>query len=179
MMPATPLPELRTNRVVLRAMQPSDIGPWHVAWLNDPEVVRWSNQRFVAHTQDSCERYRAGFDGSANLYASARLADSGEPIGSLTAYRNLHHGTADIGILIGERRLWGQGYGFEAFALLSAWLAVTPGLRKLSCGTLACNHGMISIAERCGYHREAVRSAQELVDGEPVDIVHFARFVHG
>ena len=46
----------------------------------------------------------------------------------------------------------------------------------MTAGTLACNRAMLSVAGRSGMAREGVRRAQELVDGEPTDIVHFARF---
>lgn len=177
MMLASPLPFLQGARVCLRPMQAADVTPSHVAWLNDPEVVRLSNQRFVQHTLDSSLRYHASFVGSANLYASVRLAAGDQAIGTLTAYRSLHHGTADIGILMGARKFWGQGLGLEAFALFADWLATQPGLRKLTCGTLASNHGMLKVAERSGFEREAVRVGQELVDGQPTDVVYFARFV--
>lgn len=178
MMPATPLPVLQGPRVRLQAMQPEDITRVHVGWLNDAEVVRYSNQRFVHHSLPSCARYQAGFAGSSNLYASVRLVGCDQRVGTLTAYRSLRHGTADIGILIGERSVWGQGLGLEAFKLLADWLASQPGLRKLSCGTLACNHAMLKIAQHAGFAREAVRVAQEVVDGQPTDIVLFARFIH-
>lgn len=177
MLAATPLPTLQGPRVVLRSMQAADITDTHVGWLNDPEVVRHSNQRFVHHTPASSLRYLHSFEGSGNLYASVRLHDGDRAIGTLTAYRSLHHGTADIGILMGDRATWGQGLGLEAFALLADWLAAQPGMRKLTCGTLACNHGMLKIAQRAGFVREAVRVGQELVDGQPTDIVYFARFV--
>jgi RimJ/RimL family protein N-acetyltransferase len=157
-------------------MRSSDITAQHVAWLNDPEVVRFSNQRFVQHTLESSRRYLHGFEGSPNLYLSARLIATDQAVGTLTAYRNPHHGTADIGILMGERSLWGQGLGLEAFKLLAGALAAPGGLRKLTCGMLACNHGMVAIARRAGFVQEAVRAGQELVDGQPTDLLYFARF---
>jgi ribosomal-protein-alanine N-acetyltransferase len=168
--------ELRGERVRLRPMRPADITPLHVGWLNDPTVVRYSNQRFVRHTRYTSRSYLGRFEGSGDLYLSVRLLESDRPIGTLTAYRQLHHGTADIGILMGERAVWGQGLGGEAFKLLADWLAQQPGMRKLTCGTLSVNTGMLKIAERAGFAREAVRVAQELVDGQPADIVYFARF---
>lgn len=168
--------ELRGERVRLRPMRPADITPLHVAWLSDPEVVRYSNQRFVRHTRYTSRSYLGRFEGSGDLYLSARLLESDRPIGTLTAYRQLHHGTADIGILMGERAVWGQGLGGEAFKLLADWLAVQPGMRKLTCGTLSLNHGMLKIAERAGFEREAVRVAQELVGGKAADLIYFARF---
>lgn len=183
-MPATPLPPLlQGERVRLRPFTAADITDAYVAWLNDPEVVRYSNQRFVRHTRESCCRYFEGFGaGSPNLFASLRVAkpdasDRGEiPVGTLTAYRSLQHGTADVGILLGERAVWGQGIGLEAWRLLTDWLLTTPGLRKVTAGTLACNVAMISVAERSGMQREGVRAAQEVVNGVPTDIVYFGRF---
>lgn len=171
------LPPLwESERVALRQMTSADITTHHVAWLNDPLVVRFSNQRFVQHTQSSCLRYLAGFEGSPHLYLSARLRSTGQPIGTLTAYRSMHHGTADIGILMGERSLWGQGLGADAFGLLARWLASQPGMRKLTCGMLACNQGMVAVAQRAGFVPEAVRARQELVEGVATDLLYFARF---
>ena len=172
-----PGPVLRGARLTLRAMQASDITPTHVAWLNDAEVVRFSNQRFVQHTLDSSLRYWAGFEVGDNLYLSVRRRDNDQALGTLTAYRNRHHGTADLGILMGERSAWGQGLGQEAFCLLADWLAQQPGMRKLTCGTLAINHAMLQVAARAGFHREAVRVAQEWVEGQATDLIYFARFV--
>lgn len=175
-----PLPaRLQGPRVHLRAMRATDIGDTHLGWLRDPEVVRFSNQRFVAHTLESCRRYLDSFEGSPNLYASIRRSEDDLALGTLTAYRHPHHGTADIGILVGARCVWGQGFGSEAFTLLADWLAVQPGMRKLTCGTLAVNHGMRRIAERAGFHEEGRRRAQEMVEGRAEDIVYFARFAHG
>lgn len=181
MMPATPLPPLLQGpRVRLRSFTAADITEAYIGWLNDPAVVRYSNQRFVQHTRDSCERYLAGFEGSANLFVSLRIVrpagGAEQAMGTLTAYRWLPHGTADIGILIGDRAAWGQGLGLEAWQVLTDWLIATPGVRKLTAGTLACNRSMLAVAERSGMQREAVCRAQELVDGVPTDIIHFARF---
>ena len=182
-MPATPMPPLLQGlRVRLRPFTADDITEGYIGWLNDAEVVRYSNQRFVRHTRESCERYFAGFAGSANLFVSLRvLAPDGieKPVGTLTAYRSLAHGTADVGILLGERAVWGQGFGLEAWLLFTDWLLTTPGLRKVTAGTLAANRSMLAVTELSGMRREGVRRAQELVEGVPTDIVYFARFAPG
>lgn len=176
MTPNTPLPLLLGRHVLLRPMQADDVTPAHVAWLNDPLVVQHSNQRFVQHTAASCLQYLARFEGSPDVYASVRLQGTDRAVGTITAYRSLQHGTADIGILMGERSFWGQGLGADAFGTLADWLAAQPGMRKLTCGTLACNHGMLAVAHRVGFAREAIRVGQELVEGQPTDLVYFARF---
>lgn len=168
---------VRGTRVLLRPMTAADIGATHVGWLNDPIVVRYSNQRFRRHSIASCLAYLRSFEGTANGYWSIRRLEDDLPLGTLTAYRAPQHGTADVGILLGERQVWGQGYGQEAWNLVLDALAREPGLRKLTCGTLANNGAMRRLAERAGMHVEGVRRAQEVVDGLPEDIVLYARFV--
>lgn len=169
-------PELFGHTVWLRPFGAPDLTEAYIDWLNDPRATRFSNQRFVRHTRESCERYLAGFAGTPNLFFSMRLQSDGRAIGTMTAYRAPQHGTADVGILVGDTSVWGQGHGQDAWNTLTGWLIAQPGMRKVTAGMLACNHGMRRIAERSGMQLEAVRRAQELVDGEPHDILYYARF---
>ena len=175
------LPRLQGDRVKLRPFGLGDITEAYIGWLNDPETVRFSNQRFVRHTRETSEHYLASFSGGPNLFASIHLTDASDgrdtAVGTLTAYRQPHHGTSDIGILIGDRRVWGQGIGLDAFSTLCHWLAAQPGMRKITCGTLACNTGMVKLAKRAGMQLEAVRERHELVDGQATDLLYFARFI--
>lgn len=154
----------------------SDIGPAYVGWLNDFEVVRYSNQRFRTHTIDTCQTYFASFEGSANLFVAIRDRADDRLVGTMTAYRALHHGTVDIGIMIGDRACWGQGVGQEAWDLLLGWLLTRPEIRKATAGTLACNRGMVRLLERSAMTLEGVRVAQEIVDGVARDIVLYGKF---
>ena len=41
--------ELSGQRVVLRTFVPADLTDQYISWLNDPQTMRWSNQRFLHH----------------------------------------------------------------------------------------------------------------------------------
>lgn len=164
------------ERLYLCPFTESDITADYIRWLNDPEVVRFSNQRFRRHDEKICLDYLRTFADSDNLFLAVRLADDKRLIGTMTAYVSSQHGTADMGLLIGECGLWGRGFGLEAWNLLLNHLLRARRLRKITAGTLRCNLGMTRIMERSGMHMEAVRSQQELVDGEPQDVLHFAKF---
>lgn len=167
---------LSGKKVKLTRFGERDITDDYIGWLNDPEVTRFSNQRFVRHDRESCGRYLASFEDTQNLFVSIRRLDDDRAIGTMTAYVSPHHGTADIGILIGDRSVWGAGYGQDAWDTLLEFLATQPGMRKLTAGTLACNVPMIRLAENSGMELEGRRRAQELVEGEPVDMLYFAKF---
>lgn len=169
---------LRGDKVLLRPFTALDIDDSYIGWLNDPDVVRFSNQRFLRHDRKSCLRYLDSFEGTANLFMSARrLADDCQ-IGTLTAYVSPHHLTVDVGIMIGDKTAWGMGYGQDAWNTLADWLLGWKKIRKLTAGTLACNYGMIKLLERSGMTLEAVRKEQEIVEGSPTDILYYAKF-HG
>jgi ribosomal-protein-alanine N-acetyltransferase len=168
--------ELRGEKTTLRPFGAQDITAAYLGWLNDPRVVRLSNQRFRTHDAASSLAYLRGLQDSGNLFAVIQLTSTGRPVGTLTAYISAAHLTADVGIMVGNPQVWGQGVGFDAWKTWCEWLLAARGLRKLTAGTLDCNHAMIRIMERSGMHREAVRRQQELVEGEPHDILYYARF---
>lgn len=167
---------LSGERLYLCPFTKSDITADYIRWLNDPEVVRFSNQRFRHHDEKSCLAYLQTFADSGNLFLAICLCDDERLIGTMTAYVSAQHGTADMGLLIGERGLWGQGFGLEGWNLLLGHLLRDRKLRKITAGTLRCNVGMTRIMERSGMRLEAVRSQQEMVDGEAQDVLYFAKF---
>jgi ribosomal-protein-alanine N-acetyltransferase len=167
---------LSGSKVVLRPFAATDITAEYIGWLNDPEVVKYSNQRFVRHTPESCLRYFHSFAGNANMFISVRMIVDDSPLGTMTAYVSPHHQTVDIGILIGRRALWGGGLGQDAWKTLLNWLIKQNGIRKVTAGTMRCNTGMVKLMERSGMRLEAIRPAQELLDGVPQDMLYFGKF---
>jgi ribosomal-protein-alanine N-acetyltransferase len=167
---------LKGNRVDIKPFLITDISDTYINWLNDSEVVKFSNQRFISHGLDSCLRYQASFQNSDNLFMAIRRLSDGKMIGTITAYISKHHGTVDVGILIGDKTVWGKGYGLDAWITFTNWLLNRNDIRKLTAGTLACNFGMIKLMERSGMVLEASRKAQELIEGQPTDILYYAKF---
>ncbi len=167
---------LSGRKVVLQRFSESDITDAYISWLNDPVTMRFSNQRFLRHDQQSSQRYLATFDDSPNLLLSVRDKSNGTAIGTMTAYLSPMHGTADMGILIGDRSAWGQGFGLDAWMTLMQHLLAELRVRKVTAGTLACNGAMLSLTAKSGMQPDGQRSKQELVDRVPHDILYFAKF---
>lgn len=167
---------LHCGPVTIEPFGPDDISEDYLGWLNDPEVVRFSNQRFVRHDCETASRYLASFSGSDNLFLAVRDIQSEILIGTLSAYRSRHHGTADIGIMIGARAIWGRGYGEAAWSGLLGWLLGDGGTRKVTAGTLRFNHAMVRLMEKSAMTVEGLRRAQEIVGGKTHDILLYAKF---
>lgn len=168
--------EIRGSKVSLRLFHKDDITDKYIGWLNDPQVVRFSNQRFITHDRENCLKYLDSFVNTDNLFLSVRRNDTGQAIGTMSAYISRHHSTVDIGILIGELLVWGKGYGQDAWNTLTQWLLTQDSTRKITGGALACNQAMIHIMEHSGMKLEAVKKLQEIVNGVPQDIMYYSKF---
>jgi len=167
---------LQGKKVILRKFTEPDIDDIYIGWLNDPDVVRFSNQRFLRHNGKSSLQYLASFESTDNLFISVCLLPDEKPVGTMTAYVSKPHATVDVGILLGDKSVWGLGVGQDAWDTLINWLLEHDDIRKVTAGTLACNHGMLRIMERSGMHCEAIRKKQEIVNTRAVDILYYAKF---
>ena len=160
---------ITTDRLRLRPLRL--VLPRHPVWLNDPEVVRYSEQRHVRHTAESCAAYLETFDFETSFVWG--IVSGFDHIGNITARIDQFNDTADIGILIGERGCWGQGYGAEAWRAVCDYMLTR--VRKVEAGTMGCNAGMLRVFHKTGMVIEGHRRAHFMVDGQPVDLTMAAR----
>jgi [ribosomal protein S5]-alanine N-acetyltransferase len=162
--------------VSLRLFRESDISNIFVSWLNDKKVVKYSNQRFLNHTHKSCLDYLRSFSNAQNIYWAIEDKKTKELYGSITAYIQDNHSTADIGLMVGNKNAWGKGVGFDAWRLMMDFLFTQYGIRKVTGGALRANVGMICIMKKSKMTHEATRKDHELINGEPMDILYFCKF---
>lgn len=167
---------IATERIRLVRFEPRHITPEYIGWLNDRDLMRYSNQRFVHHTEETCRAYLSSFENSRNLFLAVERIHDGRMIGTMTAYFDVPHNRADIGILIGESSARGCGYGTEAWVALMRYLFEEWGVRKITAGTMSENIAMCRLAAKAGMIPDGVRNRHNLLDDREVDVVHFAAF---
>lgn len=148
----------------------------YISWLNDPEVVRFSEQRHQKHTKKTCQKYITSFKNTKNKLLAIELKDSHHHIGNISILRNMQNRVADIHILIGEKKEWGKGYGGEAFELVLKMLLQDANIRKISAGAMSENKGMIKLACSCEMKVEAVIPKYFYWNGKEVDLVCMAKY---
>lgn len=166
---------IQSDRLQLVPFAGEHLTECYVGWLNDPIVVRFSDQRHRTHTLESCREYWRSFEGGpSHLWAIVRRMGDPRYIGTMTAYVDPVHEVADVGILIGERSAWQQGYGREAWTAALDFLLTRLGLRKVTAGTIADNQGMLALMRATGMVEDGRRIAQAVFEGRRVDVVHAA-----
>jgi RimJ/RimL family protein N-acetyltransferase len=170
-------PRLPFDGGYICAFEQRHLTPRYVSWLNDPEVVRYSEQRHMRHTLTSCQAYFDSFRGSDDLFLAIEAVDPPlGHIGNISVTIDLPNAVADMSILVGERRAWGTGLGSRAWCAVLKELLARPTIRKITAGTMAANSKMLRLMERSGMTIEGGRSRQFLLEGNEVDLVLAAKF---
>lgn len=169
-------PVLETPRLVLQPFPDDLLTDTYVGWLNDPDVVRFSEQRHMTHTRESCRDFIASFAGTPHgLWAIRDKTRGRRHIGNISTDITPRAGTGDIRILIGDRAAWGTGLGAEAWMAVMTHLFNDLGLARVTAGTLAGNTGMLRIMEKSGMRETHRRPGPTLVDGRAMDIIYACR----
>ncbi len=168
--------KLEGSKIYLEYFSESCIKDEYISWLNDPEIVRFSNQRYSNHTVDTSLQYLSSFRDTDNLFLAIRMIDTAKLVGTINAYVDLRHGVADMGIMIGDREQWGNGIGLDSWSTLMQYLFDGANLRKVTGGTLRPNEGMVQVMLRSGMHLEAVREKHSMLEDVPTDIVLYSKF---
>lgn len=169
---------IKTKRLALKSFDKKYLTEQYVAWLNDPVVTQFSRQRHTEHTLEECKAYYRTFENSDNLFIAVIYQEGRRDvhIGNLTVTVDKLNSTADIAILIGDRRLWGKGIGFEAWRAISSYLLEELSIRKVTGGCYSTNLAMKKIMLNSGMAPDGIRKDHILVNGSPIDIEHYALF---
>ncbi len=168
---------LVTPSLNLRTLEARHAGGAYLAWMNDSEVMAFTESRFASHDAASLEAFIAAMnDSPANLllglFDRADDAHIGNiKLGPIEAW----HGRAWIGIVIGERTRWGRGLAREAIDALARYGLESLGLRRVLAGIYADNTGSLRAFAKAGF-AEIARLPQHSRSGETfVDDVIMAR----
>ena len=104
-------------------VRPEQVSLWHLeeqdlelvlAWRNDPEVMKWlpSAQRPLLW-QDHLDWFRRYHSGLVWQYDWTIQLETGSLVRRRRRVGTVHYvnHTSEIGLLVGEKTLWGQGIG--------------------------------------------------------------------
>lgn len=171
---------LVTPRLLLEPFPDELLTERYVSWLNDPDVVRFSEQRHRVHTLDSCRDFVASFAGTPNgLWAMREKSRGLRHIGNISTEVDLVAGVGDIRILVGEKDCWGTGLGAEAWIAVMEHLFNDLGLARVTAGTVMENAGMRRIMAKSGMTETHTEPAPTPIDGRPATFVFAERLAPG
>lgn len=145
------------RRVCLRPLEKEDLAAIR-QWANDPDIRRLTGE-VEPMSQAKAEEFLAKVDGeSGRVWFIISLCDSGRPIGEAGLLRMFPPWrTTDLSIILGEKDVWGQGYGTEAILLLLDYAFGHLNFHRVSVGVVGFNERAIHFYEKVGFKKEGIQ----------------------
>ena len=164
---------LEAERLYLREVRTADVNDTYHRWMNDPDVTRYLESRFYPSSMEGIADFVASLRGDRNnVFLAIMIKQDHRHIGNIKLGPiNWIHRTADIGLLIGEKDCWGQGYAAEAIRCLRGYAFSVLNLHKLTASCYDCNLGSARAFLKAGFHQEGTRKEQFFCEGRYVDQV--------
>ena len=151
---------LRGDKVVLREKRLEDAYQDYL-WRTDDELARLDA---TLPLQTRFSSYKAFYSDELQFpqpfkYKFAIDSLKGRHIGNCMYYDlDPDSAQAEVGIMIGDKEYWGQGYGADAVRVLTRYLFNVEGLRTVYLHTLEWNVRAQRSFEKCGFMaRDKVR----------------------
>ena len=156
------------DRIRLTAIERADL-PLFVEWLNDPEV-RHGLQLYLPMSMASEEIWFENMlkrdSDTQPLSIEAREGDGWVKIGNLSFFDiNPRIHSAEVGIMIGNKKYWNKGYGTEAMTLLLKHGFETLNLNRIMLVVYADNPRAIRCYEKVGFVFEGEMREARYSDG--------------
>lgn len=167
---------IQGEKIYLRPVNIQDANQDYCRWMNDPEVTRYTESRFSAHTLEDIKVYiERESESKDSIFLAIVLKENNRHIGNIKIHRiDKVHNHAEISLLIGEKSCWGQGIGAEAIRLTAGHAFNALNLHKVYAGCYANNIGSIKAFKKAGFKEEAIMKEHHIFEGQYVDGIQLA-----
>lgn len=174
--PVHPNPVIRSQRVYLRPAERDDL-PAFVRWFADAEVRRHLALRapFSLAMEEKWFEGMPDRQGKSDYHFVACLVDDGRPIGTVGLHGlDLENGKAEFGINIGDKDVWGRGYGTEALEAICDFGFGALRLERIELHVYEDNRRAIRSYEKAGFRHEGRLRNAHFAEGRHSDVLVMA-----
>jgi len=167
---------LKGTLVQLTAEDPKVIAEAYVGWTKDSEYMRLldSNVSAPISVKKITEWNEKDLEKVAPIeyYFLIRTLEDERLVGVIGLDGNMiAHAEAFVGIGIGERELWGKGYGTDAMRIILRYAFTELNLRRVSLNTFEYNPRAIRSYEKVGFVHEGRVRGEVHRSGKRWDVI--------
>ncbi len=164
-------PIIRGDQIFLRPAERGDL-PLFVRWFNDAHVLRNLAMRAPMSAAGEATWFdrMLAVQGSTDYHFVICLLADTRPIGTAGLHAiDLHNGTAEFGIAIGEKEEWNKGLGTDALRAICDFGFGELRLERIGLHVYAGNDRARRSYERAGFTHEATLRHAHFARGEHHD----------
>ena len=160
------------SKCYLSPCQMEDAEKW-VEWFNNPEVsLLLGDEAYRPYSLEKAREDLAGIIRDQSHIFTIVTLDGDQPIGRGLLFAIDHiDRRAMLGIAIGEKEYWGQGYGTEATRLLVDYGFNLLNLNNIMLGVFAFNQRAIAFYKKVGFKEIGWRRQARIIGGQKYDVL--------
>jgi len=141
-------------------------------WYNDPEIRKLTGEVAPINRAEAEKWYRELRADKDRIWFAIVLKKGNRVIGEAGLLRMFKPWRCtDMSIIIGEKDVWGKGYGTEAGRLLLDCAFKRLGFHRVSVGVVALNERALGFWEGLGFKKEGVQRDGYHCNGKYSDFV--------
>lgn len=157
----------------VRPLAEEDLDGPYLGWFEDQEVCRYNSHGKFFKTRSAFRQFLGELNREDRVVWAIVHAQDGH-IGNISLQEiSLIDRTAELAIIIGDKRHWGRGVGAMAGRALLRHAFEKLNLERVGCGTAATNEGMKKLALALGMTHEGTRRAALFLEGARVDVLEY------
>jgi len=147
---------IESSRLRFRELGITDVTKNYVSWLNDPEINKYLESRFFKHKYEDIKNFIKDTNNDKSIILlGIFIKKNMKHIGNIKIGPiNQYHKTAHIGLLIGDKSEWHNGYATESIKTATQFSFNKLNIMKTIAGCYESNIGSKKAFEKAGYEVE-------------------------
>lgn len=165
---------LKGNKIDLCPLDANGDLAHYVSWVNNQENTRYMSVGSYPTTENQLKEYIESFHPRVGILLGIVMRNGNRHIGNITLHHIDHQNrTGEIGILIGDSKVQGKGFGSEAVRLIARHAFFRLNLNKLTTGMVVENVPSQKMFEKVGFKLEGRLRQHFYKDGKYLDCLRF------
>ena len=162
-----------SSKIILEELRLEHVSLEYVDWLNDHEVMKFTEQNTGSHTIESTNDFVKRIIQDKDVFLFGIFFNKNH-IGNIKLGPiNRNHLSADISYIIGNKSYWGKGVTTLIINKVCEFGFENQHLQKISAGTNVLNTGSARVLEKNNFKLEGVLRDQVNLDNRRCDILRF------
>lgn len=161
---------MKSPNICLRPLLKKDVEKLN-KWRNDYQIFKYLGGGYNPISKDQQESWMENMiDNTGNTKRFA-IVKNETIIGMIGIYDiDYINRNGNLGMYIGEKELWGQGYGSEALNLLIEFVFKVLNLYKIKLEVVANNTGAIELYKKNGFKIVGTMKDDRYINGKYLDV---------
>lgn len=163
------------DKIYLRRLLTEDVEGGYSEWFDDSEVCQYNeHHRFTKAKEELISYIKDLSEKRDQLVLAIIDKKTDRHVGNISLQEiNYINSSAEIAIIIGDKDVWGKGFGREAYRLMINHGFKALNLNRIACGTSVKNIGLQKIVTSLGFKAEGTRRSAIYKEGVYVDIYEY------